>query len=89
MITNAFPITGLPPEFNYLGQGYLFNVIPIPVVICAVAAVTFYLLRFSYIGRQIYAVGGNVEAARFSGINVDARIMLCYIISAMCASRSA
>jgi len=84
--TNAFPIPGLPPEFNYLGQGYVFNVIPIPVLICAgVAALTYYLLRFSYIGRQIYAVGGNVEAARFSGINVSRRIMLCYIISASCA----
>lgn len=86
VVTSAFPIPGLPLEFNYIGQGYLFNVIPIPVLICAVVAgVTFYVLRFSYIGRQIYAVGGNIEAARFSGINVDARVMLCYIISVLCA----
>jgi ribose transport system permease protein len=87
VITNAFPIPGLPKAFNYLGQGYLFKLIPIPVVICIiVAGVTFYLLRYSYIGRQIYAAGGNIEAARFSGVNVDARIILCYIISAVCAS---
>jgi ribose transport system permease protein len=87
VLTNAFPIPGLPPEFNFLGQGYLFDLIPIPVVICViVAGVTYYLLRYSYIGRQIYAAGGNIEAARFSGVNVDARIILCYIISVVCAS---
>lgn len=87
VITGSFPITGLPREFTVIGQGYLFNTIPIPVVIClVVAAITFYVLRFSYIGRHIYAAGGNVEAARLSGVNVDARIILCYIVSAMCSA---
>ncbi len=86
VITNAFPIPGLPRDFTFIGQGYLFDLIPIPVIIClVVAAITFYLLRFSYIGRQIYAAGGNIEAARLSGINVDSRITLCYIISVVCA----
>src|SRR5262245_4204528 len=83
VVTNAFPITGLPAEFNAIGQGQLFDLIPIPVLICVgLAVVMYYLLRFSYIGRQIYAVGGNMEAARLSGINVDRRVILCYIISA-------
>lgn len=87
VITNAFPITGLPPEFNAIGQGLAFQLIPVPVLICAgLALLMYYLLRFSYVGRQIYAVGGNLEAARLSGINVDARVVLCYIISAMCAA---
>jgi ribose transport system permease protein len=87
VVTNAFPITGLPPEFNAIGQGLLLNLIPVPVLICAgLAALMYYLLRFSYVGRQIYAVGGNMEAARLSGINVDARVILCYIISAVCAA---
>ncbi len=86
VITNAFPITGLPRSFTFIGQGYVFDLIPIPVIIClAIAAITYYLLRFSYIGRQIYAAGGNIEAARLSGINVDARITLCYIVSVLCA----
>jgi ribose transport system permease protein len=86
VITNAFPITGLPPEFNAIGQGLVLNIFPIPVLICiGLALIMYYLLRFNYIGRQIYAVGGNMEAARLSGINVDARIMLCYVISAMSA----
>ena len=88
VLTNAFPITGLSEAFGQLGQGYLFfNIIPIPVVIAAgVAGLAFFVLRYTFIGRQIYAAGGNVEAARFSGVNVDARIMLCYVVSVLCAS---
>jgi len=87
VLTNAFPITGLPPEFNAIGQGLFLSIVPIPVLIlAALALVMYYLLRFTYIGRQIYAVGGNMEAARLSGINIDARIILCYVISASCAS---
>jgi len=87
VLTNAFPITGLPREFAVIGQGYVGNLIPIPLVICAViAALSFYLLRYTYIGRQVYATGSNREAARLSGVKVDARIILCYIISVMCAS---
>jgi ribose transport system permease protein len=87
VVTNAFPITGLPAEFNAIGQGTAFNLIPIPVLICAgLALLMYYLLRFSYIGRQIYAVGGNMEAARLAGIAVDRRVILCYIISAVCAA---
>lgn len=87
VLTNAFPITGLPREFNTIGQGYVADLIPVPLVICAViAALAFYLLRFTYIGRQIYATGSNMEAARLSGVNVEARITLCYVISVMCAA---
>ena len=85
VITGAFPITGLPEDYNYLGQGYLFDIIPIPVIICVVIAIlSHYLLRFTFIGRQIYATGGNINAARFSGVKVGVRITLCYIISAAC-----
>lgn len=86
VMTNAFPVTGLPPEFNFLGQGELFGVIPVPVIIfLIVAGLAYYLLRYTYIGRQIYAVGGNLEAARYSGVNVDARVILAYMISVICS----
>lgn len=87
VLTNGTPITGVPDAYKVLGQGYLFDLIPMPALICLiVAGLAFYLLRFTYIGRQIYAVGGNIEATRLSGVNVDARITLCYIISVVCAS---
>lgn len=86
VITESFPITGLTKEFKHIGQGYLWGSIPVPVLIFIVIAVlSFYLLRFTYIGRQIYAAGGNAEAARYSGVNVDRRVILAYILSAVCA----
>jgi ribose transport system permease protein len=87
VLTNGFPITGVPDSFAFLGQGFLFGIVPVPVVICVVVALlAHYLLRYTYIGRQIYAVGGNMEATRLSGVNVDARVILCYVISVVCAS---
>lgn len=87
VITNGIPITGVPDAYTYLGQGYLWKLIPIPVILCTVVAIlTHYLLRYTYIGRQIYAVGGNIEATRLSGVNVNARIVLCYVIAVVCSS---
>ncbi len=87
VITNGIPITGIPDAYTYLGQGYLFKLIPIPVILCIVVAMlAHYLLRYTYIGRQIYAVGGNIEATRLSGVNVDARVILCYMVAVVCSS---
>lgn len=86
VITMGFPITDLPRPFNFFGQGFLFGEIPVPVIVyLIVLAITYFILRFTYIGRHIYAVGGNMEAARLSGVNVDKRVILCYIISTVCA----
>jgi ribose transport system permease protein len=86
VVTMGFPITDMPRPFNYFGQGFLFGKIPIPVVIyLVILAITYFLLRYTYIGRHIYAVGGNMEAARLSGVNVDKRIILCYIFSTVSA----
>ena len=86
VLTMGFPITDMPRPFNYYGQGFLFGQIPIPVVIyLVILVVTYFILRYTYIGRHIYAVGGNMEAARLSGMNVDKRIILCYIFSTVFA----
>lgn len=85
-ITTGYPITGVPDDLQPLAQASLLN-IPIPFVIfIVIAAIAVVLSRFTYIGRHIYAVGGNTEAARLSGIPVDRRIILCYAISTCCAA---
>lgn len=85
-ITMGYPIVGVPDDLLPIAQGALFN-IPMPfVVLIIVAIIAIVVTRFTYIGRQIYAVGGNTEAARLSGINVDRRIILCYAISSFCAA---
>ncbi|WP_026973029.1 ribose ABC transporter permease [Aliagarivorans marinus] len=69
--------------FAYLGTGYLFG-IPFPVWLMVFAfAGAWYLLNHTRLGRYIYAVGGNEEATRLSGINVDRVKIAVYGISGL------
>jgi inositol transport system permease protein len=67
--TNAQPVTGLDQSFAFVGQGYI-GVIPVPIVITlAVLIVYWTIMNRMRFGRYVYAVGGNADAARASGIN--------------------
>ena len=77
------PVYGVPPEFKSLIGGRLLGV-PIPVLIAAVIAILAYLaLQYTPFGQQVIAIGGNEEAARLSGINVQRRLVSVYMISGM------
>ncbi len=71
VLTNAFPIPITDPAFAYWGGGYILR-IPIPALIFLITAVIFWFISSRTVyGRSIYAVGGNTEAARLSGIPVS------------------
>ena len=87
LLTDAEPICGLPDAFKYLGQGYLFGVFPVPLLIMLVLfACGFWVLNCTYIGRYVYAVGGNAEATRLSGINIKSVNTLVFCVSGLFAS---
>jgi len=70
LITGGFPLTTFPKGFDFLGGGYLLG-IPFPVYIFALTfAGMHFLMNFTRFGRTVYAVGGNMEAARLSGIDI-------------------
>ena len=70
LITNGFPLTPFPQWYNFLGGGYLFGV-PFPaIVFVLVFMIIHFVMNFTSFGRSVYAVGGNAEAARLSGIDV-------------------
>jgi sugar transport system permease protein len=70
LITGGFPLTTFPPGFDFFGGGYLFG-IPLPVYIFILTfAGMHFLMNYSRFGRAVYAVGGNMEAARLSGIDI-------------------
>src|SRR6202007_2307782 len=65
------PISGFEPNFVWMGQGRILGQVPVPGVIFVTFALFAHIvLRYTRYGRQIYAVGGNPEAARLSGVNV-------------------
>ena len=84
--TGGYPISGLPDGFAVLGRGELFG-IQIPILIMLGTYVLAYvLLHHTPIGRYIYAIGGNEEAARLSGIRVARYKLLVYTLSGLSAA---
>ena len=71
---------------NFLGNGYI-GPVPFPVIEMAALVLIFSLfLKHTVLGRQIYAVGSNLEAARLSGVNVDrVRIFVYLLTGGLCA----
>lgn len=80
IITNSNSIYGLPDSFKFIGQGQIFG-IPISILITVLVLVlaTFFL-TYTYPGRYVYALGGNGEAARLSGVNTSAMRVLSFAI---------
>ncbi|MED3736563.1 ribose ABC transporter permease [Virgibacillus pantothenticus] len=71
--TDGKPITGLSDSFAFemIGKGYVFG-IPFPVIVMIVVFFSlFFVLRSTVFGRQVYAIGGNEEASKLSGIRAD------------------
>jgi inositol transport system permease protein len=74
------PISGFDKAFTWWGQGKI-GPVPVPVIIFLLAALLAHIvLRYMRFGRRVYAVGGNPEAARLSGLNVNAIICSVYVI---------
>lgn len=71
VLTRGNPVYGLPKSFFLLGQGDCFG-LPWMIIIALLVALTghFLLSRTTY-GRALYAVGGNIEAARLAGLSVE------------------
>jgi inositol transport system permease protein len=79
-LSNGGPISGFTPDMRWFGTG-LIGPVPVPVIIFAIFAVICHIvLRYTRYGRAVYAVGGNAEAARLSGIRVDRVLISVYVI---------
>jgi len=87
-IVNGQSLYDLPSAFSYVGAAY-WGQVPVSVVVTAAIFIGVGLfLRYHRIGREIYAVGGNREAARAAGIASTASASAC-TSPAACSPRSA
>ncbi len=83
--TNGAPIMAMDTDFRFLGQG-VFGFLPIPIVVLIVVyAIVYVLLNRTTFGSYIYAIGGNQEAARLSGVRVRLIKAATYAISGLLA----
>jgi inositol transport system permease protein len=88
LIYSERPVSGLTDSYNYIGQGEPFG-IPVPIVILAVVAIGAHvMLNNTRFGRHIYALGGNEQAARISGINISRVKIGVYTIAGLLAGLS-
>jgi len=72
LITDGKAVVGIPSSFGYLAEANLFGLLPIPLLIVLVVALAVnFLLVGTQPGRYCYAIGSNIEAARYSGIRVS------------------
>lgn len=80
IISQSNTIIGFSKGFTYIGQGYVGE-IPFPVILTIVAAlIATFILSKTYFGRYIYAIGGNEEAVKLAGVNVDKIRIILYSI---------
>ena len=87
--SGGLPISGLPQGFNFLGSGYV-GVVPFPVILMFIIAIALYVFTTqTSLGRSFYAVGGNNEASKLSGINVKFVGILAFVLCAVLTARGA
>ena len=74
-------------QFLFLGQGRLFDLIPVPVVVFAILAIIIYfVLQYTKWGRILYAIGGNEKAVKLAGVNVERYKIMAYVLSGTISS---
>ncbi len=86
IVAGGLPITGIPHIISFMGSGEL-GPVPVAVIISlSITLLAWFITRYTRIGRQIYAVGGNAEAARVSGISPTKTKVAVYIFSGITAA---
>ena len=94
LISGGVPYSGLPDQVRFLGSAQIYlgefdgTRVNLPIVFIFtifVYLVFWVLLEHTVFGKRVYAIGGNPEAARVSGINVDRTLILVYTICGLMA----
>ncbi|NCD32218.1 MAG: ABC transporter permease [Spartobacteria bacterium] len=88
LYTNGYPQSGLPEKFAFIGRGSTMGM-QNPILIMIIVYIIAYLaLNKRAFGRYVYAIGGNEEAVRLSGIKVKIYKMAVYVVSGFTAALS-
>jgi ribose transport system permease protein len=84
ILSRGIPIFGLSKEYLWIGQGKLFDLVPIPtLILLGVFALVYFIARYTRFGRFIYAAGSNAEAAKLSGIDLAQVLIGTFALSGL------
>jgi ribose transport system permease protein len=84
--TGAGVSSSLPPELIWLGSADVLGIPVLAIIALVVVLIGWFILHNTAFGRAIYATGGNREAARVSGINIDRTKILTYTFMGLLAA---
>lgn len=88
VMSGGWPVSGFPDSFMVSGQGHFLG-IPLPVIyLLIVAIIAHVFLKYTVLGKHIYAVGGNEKAAKLVGIKAEKVILITYVINGFLAAVS-
>jgi ribose/xylose/arabinose/galactoside ABC-type transport system permease subunit len=85
VVTEAQPVYGVPESFTQLGLGRIAGIPIVTLIFLAVVVAVWATLKFTRFGHHVYAVGGNREAARLAGIDVNRVTIGAYAIGGLLA----
>lgn len=85
VITNGRPIFNLGEKFTNLASGFTFGIPNLVYFLIGVLTLGIFILTKTVFGKRIFAIGGNEDAARFSGINTKKVKLQVYMISGFLA----
>lgn len=86
-ISKGFPYDNIPESFTLIGRGGIGGIIPYLLILSTIALVILgYIFKFTVLGRRYLSTGGNLEAAKMSGINTDRMIILANVASGFFAA---
>ena len=80
-LTDAHPVPAQNPDFMMISNGSFHGVPNLVIIMVVLFALSFWLMRYTQFGRNLYAIGGDYEVARYSGINVIRTKWLAFVIS--------
>ena len=83
--SNGKPYTISDPSFKTIGQGYLLG-IPVPIILLVIFCIIgLVILTMTTFGRYVFAIGGNMNAAKLSGVRTQRVQLMVYVMSSICA----
>lgn len=88
LYTEGKPVSSLTPDIMLIGSK--IGIVPVPVLVYGfMALVTWVILGYTSLGKNAYAIGGNVKAAEISGVNVKKNLVMIYTYMGICCSVAA
>jgi ribose transport system permease protein len=89
LLTNGIPVYGMPTGYvDDFGRGLWFQLPTAVYLAITIVILVWVMQNFTRMGRYIYAIGGNLQAAIVSGVRVRTILILCYVICSLLASVS-